>query len=232
GRRSGLTSALGRIGPAAASALPELLALLPEASAVRAVGELGPAAAPAVPALRPLLDHADWETAFPAARAVWRITADPDLVLPVVARYLPEQGSGTGHQHATIQAAGMLTDLGPAGATLAPRLRPLLAAPVLWIRLHAAVALWDATGDTDTVLPVLTGAWAENRHARRTVARCLAAIGPAAAAAVPLLRAELAEPRRHNVRSHGWSSSQVRDDEELLHACAAALAATEPSPGP
>jgi hypothetical protein len=231
-RGSGLTSALGRIGPAAASALPELLALLPEASAVRAVGELGPAAAPAVPALRPLLDHADWETAFPAARAVWRITADPDLVLPVVARYLPEQGGGTSHQHATIQAAGMLTDLGPAGAALVPRLRPLLAAPVMWVRLHAAVALWNATGDTDSALPVLTGAWAENRHTRRTVARCLAAIGPAAATAVPLLRAELAEPRRHNASATGWSTGQVRDDEELLHACVAALAATEPSPAP
>jgi hypothetical protein len=50
-------------------------------------------------------------------------------------------------------------------------------------------------------------------------------MGSAAAAAAPLLHAEVARRRRHNAQNNVWSSTQVRDDEALLRACERALAA-------
>jgi hypothetical protein len=53
------------------------------------------------------------------------------------------------------------------------------------------------------------------------VAGYLAEMGAAADAAVPVLRRELAQVRRHNHDIHGRDA--VRSDQELLRACSRAL---------
>lgn len=88
-----------------------------------------------------------------------------------------------------------------------------------------AEALWRTTGDADAVLPLLTTVWTVNARVRPAAARCLADMGPAAAPALPLLRDELARPRRHGASDTAWSSDQVRADEELVRLCRDALVA-------
>jgi hypothetical protein len=220
-RRDGLVAGLGNLGDAAAPALPELLALLPDTGVLRTLGRIGPAAARAVTVLRPLLEHADRSVAVQAASALWRIEGDPAPVLPVLARSLDSDG-----WESTAAIAGIAA-LGPAGASQAARLRTLLGGPDQhgWTRLRVAEALWRTTGDTGTALPLLTAVWTENPATRTDVVRCLKEMGAAAVTAVPLLREELGRARRHSARDHGWSSDQVRADEALLRLCAEALTA-------
>ncbi|MEH0935303.1 hypothetical protein [Micromonospora psammae] len=217
--RSSLVYALGRIGPAAAPCLPELLARLPDDGAARALAALGPAAVDAVPALRRATGSDEWRQRLPAASALWQVTGDAELVLPVLARSL----EGTTFE--ARDAARGLAELGPAAAGTAPRLRELCAAAdsTGWLPLAAAVALWRVTGDAAATLPTLLSAWRANSYTAREVVRHLAEFGPLAADAVPLLRAELARVRRHNVREATWTTDQVAADEELLRYCRAAL---------
>ncbi|WP_447009225.1 hypothetical protein [Saccharothrix hoggarensis] len=120
-----------------------------------------------------------------------------------------------------------MAELGGAAAAHVPRLRALLDRPDDhgWVRLHVPEALWHATGDADAALPLLTAVWPVNPHLRVPAVRCLAVMGPAAAPAVPLPRDELARTRRHTLRETGWSSDQVRADEELVRLCRDVLAA-------
>lgn len=205
--RDGLVAALGGLGAAAAPAVPDLVALLPDPGALRALAALGHHAAAAAPVLRHLVEHVE-----PAAAvALWRVTGDADRVLPVLLR-----------RSADADAVRTLGELGPAAPVRT--LRHLLDHPE--VRLDAAEALCRATGDAEAVLPVLTGAWDdEDVHVRTRVARCLADLGPAAAPAAPLPRAELAHRRRRTSRDDPWGDDRVRADEELLRACRAAVAA-------
>ena len=219
----GLVIALSRIGPVA-EAVPHLLALPPGRPVLMALGQIGPRAADALPALRQLLDHSQPDIEIAAAAALWRITADPGPVLPVLARHL--DGA---RRFDIVAAAKVLAELGPAAASTAPALQRLLdPASDAWLRLAAAGALWRTTGEVNRTLPALTAAWSENPHTRADVANHLAEMGEAAATAAPLLRAELAQRRRHTAREHGWSSNQVPADLALLRACELALMATAP----
>jgi HEAT repeat protein len=218
-RRTGLLAALGGLGAAAAPAVPDLLALLRQeqlgAAAARALGRLGATAAQAVPGLRGLLDHADPDTALAAASALWRIIRDPAVCQPVFRRHLTPGGTSTA------AAAEGIAELGPAAAPSIGRLRELLSDSSAFVRVHAAAALWRAAGDTGATLPVLLAVWEEKVHVRVPVAGYLAEMGAAADAAVPVLRWELAQVRRHNHDIH--SSDAVQADEALLRACSGAL---------
>ncbi len=233
-RRGGLVGALGGLGAAAAPAVPDLLALLRreeiDIGVVWALGRLGAAAISAAPTLRGLLDHADPETALAAASALWRITRDPTLCLPVFQRHLAQGGASIA------TAAQGVAELGATAAPAAERLRELLADAPVWVRLHAAEALWRAVGDIEATLPVLLALWDQNAHVRVHVACCVGEMGAAAGAAAPLLRRELGQVRRHNHDPHGYSSDAVRADEALLRACSKALtritgaASADPTP--
>ncbi len=217
-RRTGLVAALGGLGAAAVPAVPDLVALLRQerlaTAAARALGRLGATGAKAVPGLRGLLDHADADTALAAASALWRITRDPAACLLVFRRHLTPGGTSTA-------AAEGIAELGPAAAPAAGRLRELLFDSSAFVRVHAAAALWRAAGDTGATLPVLLACWEEKVQVRCAVAGYLAQMGPAADAAVPVLRWELAQVRRHNhdIRS----SDAIQADEALLRACLEAL---------
>ncbi|MFC6019723.1 hypothetical protein ACFP2T_26390 [Plantactinospora solaniradicis] len=226
-RRQDLTRAVCSFGPAGAAALPELLPLATHEYVIRPLGRLGPAARDAVPVLRPLLDAPERGLALAAVSSLYRITADPAPVLPVLGRFLD------GDRYAATAAAGEIAEIGPAAAGQLPRLRALLAEPDPhgWLHLRAAQALWRVAGDADAVLPVLAELWDRNVSTRTTVATIWAEIGPPAAAALPLLRAEQARPRRHTARDNGWSSSQVTEDEELLRLMAGTVDALQPAGG-
>ncbi|MCT4355018.1 hypothetical protein M5362_17965 [Streptomyces sp. Je 1-79] len=231
GERRALCRLLERWGPAAAPAIPELLALLDTDCAVWALDALaaiGPAAAAAVPRerLRALLPPPSegWSFEGPAlARAYGRLTGDRE---PALAHLLPRLDAPYGLD----DAVTLLGELGPAGAPYVPRLRALLTRHrTSWLPLRVGAALWRITGETHEVVPVLIGAiepfagggGKATRAVTETI-RLLGEIGPPAVEAVPLLRRYLDADERP-VPHGGWRS--VPDDDELCAAARAALLA-------
>jgi HEAT repeat protein len=135
------------------------------------------------------------------------------------------EGLQAEHVHDRRAAASALGGLGREAAVVAPRLRALLGHDELWLRVDAAIALWEVTGHTADSVPVLLAAWEKNRHVRVTVAQCLARMGVAGAGpdAAQLLRAELLCVRRHNAMDGGYGSYDTYEDEKLLALCRQAL---------
>ncbi|MGW4233711.1 HEAT repeat domain-containing protein [Streptomyces sp. NPDC004980] len=214
----------------AGEAAPEVLRVLrgaPEyrgewlrSAALRALGSFGPAARCAVPELRTLIRRPGTATATEAAEALWAIDGDADAVLPVLI-----EGLLTDQVHDCRAAASALGGLGERAAVAAPRLRALLGHDELWLRVDAAIALWEVTGQTGGTVPVLLSAWEKNRHVRVRVAECLVRMGTAGAGAeaAQVLRAELLSVRRHNAMDGGYGSHDTYEDEKLLALCRRAL---------
>ncbi|WP_445277145.1 PBS lyase [Streptomyces sp. DSM 41033] len=212
----------------AGEAAPEVLRVLrgaPEyrgewlrTAAMRALGSFGPAARCAVPELRGLMLRPG--AATEAAQALWEVTGDAEAVLPVLA-----EGLRAEQVHDCRAAASALGGLGRRAEAVAPRLRALLAHEELWLRVDAAIALWEVSGRTGESVPVLLAAWEKNRHVRVRVAECLARMGPAGAGsdAAQVLRAELLSVRRHNAMDGGYGSHDTHEDEKLLALCRRAL---------
>ncbi|MGP3754973.1 PBS lyase [Streptomyces sp. IBSNAI001] len=214
----------------AGEAAPEVLRVLrgaPEyrgewlrTAALRALGSFGPAARCAVPELRRLILRPGTAAATEAAEALWAVTGDAEAVLPVLA-----EGLRAEQVHDCRAAASALGGLGRRAEAVAPRLRALLAHEELWLRVDAAIALWEVSGRTGEAVPVLLAAWEKNRHVRVRVAECLARMGPAGAGsdAARVLRAELLSVRRHNAMDGGYGSHDTHEDEKLLALCRRAL---------
>ncbi|MEU7909309.1 hypothetical protein [Actinoplanes sp. NPDC049118] len=192
----------------APESLPILLTALdsakPKISDVWAVAALGPAAADAEPRLRGLLDAEDSSLARWAADALHAIGVDFGELLPAYRRLMADPWDRQ-------RIVSSLADVGPAAAPLADLVREAMAVPGDGHR--AAVALWRITGDADAALPAMLDGWRHARYAHTGLAECFAELGPRAAAAEPLLRAELADPRR---ATHDGASSAIEDDEEFL----------------
>ncbi|MFG2591540.1 PBS lyase [Streptomyces sp. NPDC048438] len=214
----------------AGEAAPEVLRVLrgaPEyrgewlrTAALRALRSFGPAAHCAVPELRRLIGRPGTAAATEAAEALWAVTGDADTVLPVLA-----EGLRAEQVHDRRVAASALGGLGRRAEAVAPRLRGLLAHEELWLRVDAAIALWEVSGRTGESVPVLLSAWEKNRHVRVRVAECLARMGPVGAGsdAAQVLRAELLSVRRHNAMDGGYGSHDTYEDERLLALCRRAL---------
>ncbi|MEU2065132.1 HEAT repeat domain-containing protein [Streptomyces sp. NPDC013455] len=208
-------------------AVPELLRLLsggPDGLGARdavagqvieTLEELG-ATAPASPLLRALLPT---RHAAVAAGALWSADGDTTAVLPVLLRDVRHTDPGVRRR-----AAAQLGRLGPAARPALPELHRLARSGPVRERVPAACALWRVAGDPDPVRPVLRGAWAADPRTRVPVARCLTAMGPAAAPLRDLVTAELTRPRRHTARAGAYGSRDIRTDEELLRLCREVLA--------
>ncbi|MDJ1644400.1 PBS lyase [Streptomyces pakalii] len=217
----------------AGEAAPEVLRVLrgaPEyrgewlrTAALRALGAFGPAAREAVPELRALVRRPGTASATEAAEALWAVSGDADAVLPVLI-----EGLQSDQVHDRRAAAVALGALGPRAAVAAPRLRGLLAHEELWLRVDAAIALWEASGRTRETVGALLTAWEQNRHVRVRVAECLARMGPVpeGSAAAHVLRSELVSVRRHNAMDGGYGSHDIHEDEKLLALCRQALRGT------
>ncbi|GAA4019357.1 hypothetical protein GCM10022247_48780 [Allokutzneria multivorans] len=215
-RRGGLLTAIGNLEHTGADAAPNLVELLEsgarDSALFYALRALGPASAAATSTLRQLCT----EHPFDAPLALWRIAGDPVPALAVI--------------DASDNGMRLAAALGPAATDALPLVRARLAeACDAWSRMHAALALWEITGDAEAVVPALITAWRGSSHCRTVVARCLAEIGPAAHTAEGLLRAELAQPRRHNVGVH--FADAVSEDQELLRACSNFLGFFGPTQG-
>ncbi|MET7629153.1 PBS lyase [Streptomyces sp. NPDC005078] len=214
----------------AGEAAPEVLRVLrgaPEyrgewlrTSALRALGSFGSAAHCAVPELRALIRRPGTAAATEAAQALWAVDGDTETVLPVLI-----EGLRAEHAHERRSAVTALGGLGVRAEVAAPRLRALLSHDELWLRVDAAIALWEVSARAEESVPVMLAAWEKNRHVRVRVAECLARMGAAGAGsdAAHVLRAELASVRRHNAMDGGYGSHDTYEDEKLLALCRQAL---------
>ncbi|MFF8830101.1 PBS lyase [Streptomyces sp. NPDC015131] len=212
----------------AVEALPEVLRVLRGApafrrewlveSSLRALAAFGPAARGAAEEVRALLGDASAVVAASAARALWAVEGDAGAVLPGLRARLRSPDAAQRREAA--RAAGAM---GRAASAAEPELRACLAAPALWLRVDAAVALCRTTGDAGAALPVLVGAWRENRHTRVEIAGCVAELASPPDGMAALLRAELARARRHNASEGAVGDHDVHQDEKLLALCRRAL---------
>ncbi|MET8184870.1 PBS lyase [Streptomyces sp. NPDC005246] len=214
----------------AGEAAPEVLRVLrgaPEyrgewlrTSALRALGSFGSAAHCAVPELRALIRRPGTAAATEAAQALWAVDGDTETVLPVLI-----EGLRAEYAHERRSAVTALGGLGVRAEVAAPRLRALLSHDELWLRVDAAIALWEVSARAEESVPVMLAAWEKNRHVRVRVAECLARMGAAGAGsdAAHVLRAELASVRRHNAMDGGYGSHDTYEDEKLLALCRQAL---------
>ncbi|WP_329109626.1 HEAT repeat domain-containing protein [Micromonospora sp. NBC_01699] len=224
--RISLISAIGRLYAGTGAPAGEVVPLLRQECvshphiATRVLGDLGPDAVDALPDLHPMLAHDDPFVRVNAARAVWRIGADPAPALPVLREILVDGGrADRGH------AVDLLPELGPAAVELADLLPPWFGADDDSLAVGSAVAYWHLTGDPTTVVPALLPHLRTGPDGRVALA-CLADIGPAARAAVPVLRAAV-EQERHGPTGGG---SPVDEDEDWPTACAGALARIDVPP--
>ncbi|MQY37317.1 hypothetical protein SRB17_53210 [Streptomyces sp. RB17] len=221
-----LLAALGAIGDE--EAVPEVLRLLSGArggpgarddavtgQVITTLEVLG-ATARAVTALRALLRT---RHAAAAAGALWSVQRDASAVLPVLLRELVE-GDPASRRLAAVQ----LGRLGPAGRAALPGLRRMARSCFARDRVSAAGALWRIDADPEPLLPVFREAWAQDPRTRRAIARCLTAMGPAAAPLRHLAAEELAAPRRHLAHAAGGAGQGIPEDEDLLRACREVLA--------
>ncbi|MCX5429007.1 HEAT repeat domain-containing protein [Streptomyces sp. NBC_00257] len=188
--------------------------------ALRALGSFGPAARGALPELRALLRSPGATSATETAKALWAVEGDADAVLPVLI-----EGLRAERVHELRSAVNALGGLGVRAAVVAPRLRALLGHDEQWLRVDAAVALWDVSGRAQESVPVLLADWEKNHHVRIRVAEGLARMGAAGAGsdAARVLRAELTSVRRHNAMDGVFGSHDTYEDEQLLALCRQAL---------
>ncbi|MGW7054787.1 hypothetical protein [Streptomyces sp. NPDC054887] len=184
-------------GPAAAAAVPRLLVLLEDdrtwEAAARALASIGSAASAAREPLLARTATGGVRTER-AAWAYWKVGGEPGPAMEALARALG--GGGLPHP-----ALAMLADLGEHAAPCAGELRALTAGSDPWTRVEAAHALWAATGDPGSSVPVLTAAVGElgegtYRPVMLPAVRHLARTGRAAGSASSLLRGVPALDRR------------------------------------
>lgn len=174
----------------------------------------GAGSAAALPRVRELRASDDTSVSFLAAETAWSITGDPDEVVPTLASWLGTE---------TQRAARVAGRIGRPAASLAARIRPLLASDMLWPRVEAAVALARIAEEFEPALPIFVAAWQANPYTRTDIAECVAVPGAPAAPLLPLLHAELAAPQRHNRRVGAYGTHDIADDEQLLRLCRTAI---------
>ncbi|MFC0602713.1 hypothetical protein [Streptomyces palmae] len=186
-------------GPAAAPALPEVVALLDDTRyslrAIDALVAMGPTAESAEPAVRrcTVLD-------FPGnhhkvAWAAWRLGGDRDAALRLI-------GEAALTEEEPYYSVGLLGDFGPAASRYADRVRHLMEHGDSSLRLRAAVALWSITGESEPsgsvleeyLLPVADGGDAYGSFL--DALRALARIGTVSEAARATLRTVRGSDRR------------------------------------
>jgi HEAT repeat protein len=221
--------------------VPRLAALLadPDAEvrnqAARMVPTLGSARQEAIRPLQELLNHPSAEVRAAAGSCLDEIRrkqneptpAERYLRLSYAARPLPMLLSllsaklrhrDMGNLQGAMDAMVALERRGPRARGAAPLLREALDHEEHWIRVHAARALWHIEHDAGGTLPILLREF-RPWPAGLLVLDCLAAMGPAAAPALPTLRRLIEAKER--------ATPDIDLDEALCAAASHALAQIE-----
>ncbi|WP_030452496.1 HEAT repeat domain-containing protein [Herbidospora cretacea] len=190
-----------------AGVVPELTALLDHddrALAARVLGEIGPGAAPAVPGLERLLGAGDGGAAVEIAWAHFRVTGDPGPALHIL-------GPRLGDDH---HVARRLGDLGPHAAAHVPTLRLLAGSGDDWTAHEAAHALLKITGEGVHALMRPVSDLLEGRPSAvaPAAARALTGVGELSRGHLAIIRAVLADDRRHSDRG---GVAAISEDLEL-----------------
>jgi len=171
-----------------------------------ALGKIGPAAASALPKLRKMLQtDEDGEVHATVAQAVLRIDPRDKEALPALIKVLQDEDNGTGGPE---EALAVLESLGPAAAVAIPAIKKSLGDQDSFVRRAAATALAAVAGK-NAVPVLVEQMKSERRMAEKvrgsqqddgendsvcaTIAAALGNFGPDAAPAVPVLSAIVAD---------------------------------------
>ncbi|WP_406430103.1 HEAT repeat domain-containing protein [Streptomyces sp. NBC_00631] len=175
-------------------------------SALKALAAFGRAAAGARDTIRSLTTASDAHVRPAAVTALWAVGGDLAEVMPLLLGLLDDRIT-----FRIDDAADLLGEIGPPASAALPRLRNLLTHDYEWVRVHCAVALWEIGGEAEapSVLNALLQSMAKNPATANHVVGCLDRMGPLAAPALPLLREQLALPRR------GGRFQSIDHDEAL-----------------
>jgi hypothetical protein len=180
------------------------------APAIARLLELGGHAQPLLPRLKgwfltgePARTSPDRDVQIAAAQVVWRLTGDPDAVVPTVRAVLAGGGQPAG------AAARLAAELGAHAQPLLPLLRAAL--DDRWARVHAAGALWRLGGAAAELVGPLVVAVAECLGGGEVAVDLL--VEMRATGAVARLR-ELAQQDARVVTA-GIMDDIVRHDERL-----------------
>ncbi|MGI5525598.1 hypothetical protein ACQEUX_32295 [Micromonospora sp. CA-259024] len=173
---AGLATLLGRWGPAAAAATPELTAVLAVApvqvtAALAAIGVLPPVA---VPEARAAASAGD----IPSGLALWRSTGESEPLVAAVGAHL-DQGRNANDRQLVL----LVEEAPEALGALAPRLRPYLTGvalptyPERHLQMVAARIVHAATGDVAAILPTVRAVLAGGDLPARAAAELAALLG-------------------------------------------------------
>jgi lysophospholipase L1-like esterase len=193
--------ALGRLGPSAASAVPQLGAALGNAeaplrrAAAQALGAIGAAARVTLPALFEALADERQAVRWSAAQAIWRIGPREPTIVPELAAV-----SESADLYVRAFALWYLGEMGTAGSGGVPVLARALRDTDPGLRGLAARALGKAgAGSPDAVVALRRSLASADWDDRWKAARALGRIGPSATDAVPDLE-ELLDDDSERVR--------------------------------
>jgi HEAT repeat protein len=188
-------------------------------SALKALGAFGPAATGARDTIRSLTTATDAHVRPAAVAALWAVGGDLSEVMPLLLDLLDDRIT-----FRISDAADLLGEIGPPASVALPRLRGLLTHDYEWVRVHCAAALWEIGGQAEApaVLDALLQAMAKNSATANHVVACLDRMGPLAAPALPLLREQLAQPRR------GGRFQSIDHDEQLQRVGRTLIARLDP----
>ncbi|MER5971549.1 HEAT repeat domain-containing protein [Streptomyces sp. NPDC002055] len=221
-----LCDVLAAWGPAAKTAVPQLLDLLEDderwtaaATALAGIGVEGNGGRELLLA-RSRTGGADVAL---AAWAYWQVGGDPGPALRVL-------GPAATEGRFPHPALRKLADLGPHAADFADRLRTLAGAADTWTGVEAAHALWAATGETENSVPALLQAVQEladgtYKPVMLPAVRHLTRMGHAARPAVRLLR----DLPRSDRRLHYFGGWRAFTEDESIRAAVDALLGDRPT---
>jgi HEAT repeat protein len=189
--------ALSQIDPANPRPVDVLLDILQTGDeqsrreAISSIGELGSRASAAVPALIRIITTVDGDPSVSMAiTAVGKIGPAAEKAIPALTHKL---GKDDGTSMISMDA---LAQLGPIAKSAVPRLKACLDSPSAFHRIRAAAALSKIDGRAQPHLRVIIDCLKDkNATVRGTAVSALGDLGPAAAIAVPALKAVLDDER-------------------------------------
>lgn len=167
---------LGRLGPAARQAVPDLIDIVKgndavklRAAAAAALGKIGPEAKGAVPALvQQLDDEQSGDVRVAAAAALWKIAKHSSAVPALLAAL------GDSERTVRLKALDALRELGVEAPAAGPALLALLDGSEPSVRANVAGTLWATTHDTravDVLVAMLESDASGHVRARKALSR-------------------------------------------------------------